>query len=111
MAKKEIMTEMTVKIKTMDLPEVKEMLSKLQSENELLKQTVKIYEKEIQRLYSETYKQPKVVAELLKSRAFIFTCSYKTVWENYMDDNEKYDFTYEEIIEYLDLVQRGRFTK
>lgn len=59
--------------------------------------------KELDRLYAERYKQPSVVAELLELRAYIFTCSYQTAWEQYMEDNEKFNFTLEEILDYLRL--------
>ncbi|WP_079708609.1 hypothetical protein [Paraliobacillus ryukyuensis] len=69
----------------------------------LIKQAekVEVYEKELKRLYDDRYEQPKVVAELVKVRAYIFTCSYKTAWENWLDDDEKYDFTFEQIKKYF----------
>ncbi len=69
----------------------------------LIKQAekVEVYERELKRMYDGVYGQTKAVAELVKVRAYIFTCSYKTAWENYLDDDEKYDFTFEQIKEYL----------
>ena len=72
-------------------------------EIERLKLDKKILIKEITRLHNESYKQSSVVADLLKARAYIFTCSYKTAWELWLEDNEKFDFTFEEIKEYIEL--------
>lgn len=42
------------------------------------------------------------VIYLLTSRAYIFTCSYKTAWDNWLTDEEKQDYTFDEIMDYLD---------
>lgn len=44
-----------------------------------------------------------LVAELLELRAFIFTCSFRTAWKEYLEDDEKFDFTLEEILNYIRL--------
>jgi hypothetical protein len=38
------------------------------------------------------------VVRLLSKRAFIFTCSYRTVWEQYMTKEEKEGFTYDYLV-------------
>jgi hypothetical protein len=38
------------------------------------------------------------VLRLLIKRAYMFTCSYKTAWENWLEDDEKEGFTYEYIV-------------
>ena len=35
--------------------------------------------------------------ETVKRRAELFTCSYKTAWKNYMEEDEKQGFTIEQI--------------
>lgn len=38
------------------------------------------------------------VARIVSRRAYMFTCSYKTVWEQWMSDDEKDGFTYENLV-------------
>jgi hypothetical protein len=38
------------------------------------------------------------VARLISNRAYIFTCSYKTAWNQYMTDEEKQGFTYDYLV-------------
>jgi hypothetical protein len=45
----------------------------------------------------------RTVSSILKRRAYIFTCSYKTAWENWLTVEEKQGFTYKEIIQYITL--------
>lgn len=41
------------------------------------------------------------VAEIVRRRAFMYTCSYETAWNNWLDDGEKAGFTFEELAEVL----------
>lgn len=38
------------------------------------------------------------VARLVSNRAYIFTCSYKTAWEQWMTEDEKEGFSYEYLV-------------
>ena len=38
------------------------------------------------------------VARLLSRRAYIFTCSYKTAWKQWLGEEEKEGFTYEYLV-------------
>jgi len=41
------------------------------------------------------------VSELLKDRAFMFACSYKTAWNEHMKDDEKEGYTFNQVIDYI----------
>lgn len=41
------------------------------------------------------------VCRLLAKRAYIFTCSSRTAWDNWLEEDEKEGFTYDYIIDYL----------
>ncbi|EJQ96012.1 hypothetical protein IGW_01199 [Bacillus cereus ISP3191] len=41
------------------------------------------------------------VAEVLKNQSVMFTCSYKTAWENYMHPFITERFTFKEVITYI----------
>ncbi|MFA2606336.1 hypothetical protein ABR763_26255 [Bacillus cereus] len=41
------------------------------------------------------------VAEVLKNQSFMFTCSYKTAWENYMHPFITKKFTFGEVMTYI----------
>jgi hypothetical protein len=43
----------------------------------------------------------KEVAETVKKQAYVFNCSYKTVWDIWMEPHWKGDFTYEEVYNYI----------
>jgi len=51
--------------------------------------------------YSRQPEQLKRVIKLTKKRAYIFTCSYKTAWDNWMLEEEKEWYLYEEIEPHL----------
>lgn len=46
-------------------------------------------------------RSPSLVANLVKQRAYIFTCSYRTTWALWLDEEEKHGYKYEEIAKYL----------
>lgn len=70
---------------------------------EIIEQAEKVvfYEKELDRLYTDRYHTIKTVAELLYFRAYMFTCSYVTAWNNHLDEDEKMGFTYMQVVSYL----------
>jgi hypothetical protein len=41
------------------------------------------------------------VSRLMINRGYIFTCSYQTTWNQYMTEDEKQDFTFEYIMDYI----------
>jgi len=41
------------------------------------------------------------VSEILLNRAYIFTCSYETAWTQWMDEDEKEQFTFNEVMREL----------
>ena len=43
-------------------------------------------------------KKEERVARIVPRIAFMFTCSYKTAWEQWMDENEKEGFSYEHLV-------------
>lgn len=49
-----------------------------------------------------TYMDIKEVVKLLERRAYIFTCSYTTAWENWLTDEEKQGLSYEEVLDYME---------
>lgn len=38
------------------------------------------------------------VARIVSRRAYMFTCSYKTVWDQWMDEREKEGLSYERLV-------------
>lgn len=40
----------------------------------------------------------KRVSKLLSFRAYIFTCSYRTAWDNWLEENEKEGFAFEDMV-------------
>lgn len=45
------------------------------------------------------------VGNKLRRRAYMFTCSYKTAWENWMEKKHTEKFSFEEVVEHL---EKGR---
>lgn len=43
----------------------------------------------------------KTVAKILMRRAYIFTCSYRTAWVQWMEQEEKSSFKFDEIFDYI----------
>lgn len=41
------------------------------------------------------------VVRTMSQRAFIFTCCYKTAWEQYMTKEEKHNLSFEHVYDYL----------
>lgn len=56
----------------------------------------KIWSQEVKKMGKEV-----IVAELLKKRAYMFLCSYKTAWIKWLEEEEKQGFTYEEVMKYI----------
>lgn len=46
-------------------------------------------------------RSPSLVANLVKQRAFIFTCSYQTAWSLWLDEEEQQGYKYTEIAKHL----------
>jgi len=47
------------------------------------------------------------VARLLKWRAYIFTCSYATAWELWLELEEKRGFAFEEVLAFINNGKTG----
>ncbi|MFF2878130.1 hypothetical protein ACFVR2_17595 [Gottfriedia sp. NPDC057991] len=41
------------------------------------------------------------ISETLRSRAYMFTCSYLTAWNNYLTEDEKEGYSFDDVKSYM----------